>query len=750
MKKCNIKKVISALLAICLFMTGFVSVVFALGVSAPVFSHEGGIYQESLALTIDAGGNKVYYTTDGSIPDEKSKLYTGEIIIDPVKLSPRTIQGRVSQERLEKGVVIRAVSIDEFGNSSPVVTNTYFVSGKIYEMGRNVPVVAISADPYDLWDVNEGIYTNYDYEHNITGYVEYFDNNDEDFERSLELKVSGHGSRSNPKKSIRLYFTKGDTQGRKNLEYNMIEGTDKNFFDASEVKKYGKVTFRISDWTDTDLKDPVAQKITEFMRPESANSTPAALFFNGEFWGIYECREQYDNSYLDFHYENIGKNDVVFLDRDWTKENEEYVLSDNGEVGVDRILYEEGPVEDEEYYRDQFNYVKYLMVNAENDEIYEELSAYLDIDSYIDYLFIYLYCDNIDWPGNNYKLWRTTMERSKGDVYAADGKWRFMVHDFDLAFDGVNNNTFEYAVKSNLPPTEPRHPQFAAETLDGLFKNENFRNRFAQRAAAYLSTAVSVENMTSIVEKLISEREQVKGFDLLRWNNQSGTSAQRTEAWKLGTINKFIGFATGRNSYFEKTLAEFYKKYYNSEIGDTAAFTFEIDAEKASADISGAVIRESFYGDKAQSFTSVQYTNIPTVITAECKDGYYTKAIVVEHSGTSQRYEGGKAVLVPEKGDYKVTFDIEKGEAPEKAVTDITVLRKERFAKMKVGEKLPVEVIAIYSDGSFDKIFGFTVKTDSGFIEIGENGIITAKDKGAAIVTVSCNGITKNINVIIE
>ncbi|MGM9551590.1 MAG: CotH kinase family protein [Clostridia bacterium] len=750
MKKCNTKKVTGLILAICIFMTGIVGVVFAQDLQSPVFSHEGGIYTEGFTLTIDAGGNNVYYTTDGSIPTEKSNLYTKEIVIDPVKLSPRTIQGRVSQERMEKGVVIRAVSIDKFGNSSPVVTNTYFVSEKIAEIGKNVPVVALSASPYDLWDSREGIYTNYEYEHNITGYVEYFDNNAEGFERSLEFKVSGHGSRSNPKKSIRLYFTKGDTEGRKNLEYNMIEGTDKNFYDSSSVKKYGKVTFRISDWTDTDLKDPVAQKITEFMRPESANSTPVALFLNGEFWGIYECREQYDNRYLDFHYENIGKDDVVFLDRDWTTENEKFILSDNGQVGVDRILYEEGPKDDEAYYRDQFNYVQYLMANAENDDVYKELSAYLDIDSYIDYLFICLYCDNIDWPGNNYKFWRTTMERSTGDAYGADGKWRFMVHDFDLAFDGVNNNTFEYAIKSNLPETEPRHPEFAAKTIDGLFKNEDFRNRFAQRASSYLSTAVSVENMTKITEDLISERESVKGFDLLRWNNQSGSGATRLEGWKNSTRNKFIGFATGRNSYFERTLMEFYKKYYNSEISDGATFTFEIESEKASVDISGAVIRKDFYGDNAHSFTTKQYTNIPVTITAECKIGYVTKAVIVEHGGSTQRYEGSTAVFIPENGDYKVTFDIQKGEDAEKTVTDITIIREERFKKMKVNEKLPVEILETYPDGSYNKAFGFTVNSDSDLIEIGENGIITAKVEGSAVLTVSYKGITKNIDIVIE
>lgn len=739
------KKVTSALLAICILLTGVISYVYAeeIEVKAPLFSCEGGIYTESFMLNIDGGGNKVYYTLDGSLPDEKAHFYTEPIEIAALKVSPRSIQGRVAQQRWEKGIVVRAVCIDAFGNASDVVTNTYFVSHKIKELGANVPIVAISGNPYDFWDSKEGIYTNYEYEHNILGYVEYFDNNGEGFERSLELKVSGHGSRSNPKKSIRLYFTKGDTEGRKNLEYDIVEIADKNFYDTDKVEKHGKITFRISDWAETDLRDPMAQRITDFMRPDTAASTPAMLFINGEFWGVYETREQYDNRYLDYHYEDIDKDDVIFLDRDWTTENYTFTLSDNGYQGIERILYEEGPEEDEEYYRDQFNYVQYLMLNAEDEDMYNELCGYVDIDNLIDYLFVCLYCDNIDWPGNNFKFWRTSIERSNGDVYAADGKWRFMVHDFDLAFDGVTNNTMEYMLKSKLPETDARHPGFVAERFDGLFKNEEFRNAFAQRAMAYLNSAVSVDSIKAITEDMIKARESVKGYDLLRWNNMSGTYTMRLESWKERARSKFSNFAENRNPYFEKMVSDFYKKYYNSSIGETTGFEFEIDKDKASVDVDGAVIRESFYGDTAKNFKTNLYTNIPVTISAECKDGYFVKAIIVN----GDRNEGQFVTLTPEKKDYKISFEIAEGESAENSIAQIAVMRKERFKKMQVGEKLPVEVLGYYSAIGVDRVFGSEISCDSDIIEIGENGVIVAVKAGEATLTVKYGDLKENINI---
>ncbi len=756
MKHSLAMRIITLIVAACMIAGVLASVIVNAEkseVPAPIFSHEGGIYAEEFDLSMQADDCVIYYTTDGSLPDESSKIYTSEFRIDSKNKSPRTVQGKVAQERWEKGIVIRAVAVNKNGEKSSVVTNTYFVSEKIAEINKNVPVVAISANPYDFWDANEGIYANYENEKKITGYAEYFDTDGTGFERGLELKISGHGSRSNPKKSIRLYFTKGDAEGRKNLEYDLIESADKNFYDESKVKKYGKVTFRISDWTETDLKDPMAQSIAAFTRADTAASTPAAVFINGEFWGIYEMREQYDNRYLDYHYEGIDKDDVIFLDRDWTNEGYEYILSDNGYKGIERITYEEGPEEDEQYYLDQYNYVQYLMLSAQDDALYEELEGYVDIDNFIDYLFVYFYTDNIDWPGNNFKFWRTSIERSNGDTYAADGKWRFMVHDFDLAFDNANNNTLEYALKSNLPESEARHPKFVADVLDGLFKNENFRNRFAQRSAAYLDSAVSVENITAITQNLIDERDDVKAHDLLRWNNMSGSALQRLNSWIDKTQSKFIGFAQNRNSYFEKMIADFYRKYYNSEIGEKTKFVFETDSENLSFDIDGAIIRKSFYGEKAQKFETELYMGIPVTITAECDDGYIVKSIVVN----GERFDTDSVSFVPENKEYSIKIETALGEKKQKIVNEIKIMREKRFENMKQGEKLPIDVIAVYEDGTSERVYNFDAETsDYGYdleeakvVAVSDNAVLTAQNIGSAVVTVTYGGAHTTFDVMV-
>ncbi|MCD8049424.1 MAG: CotH kinase family protein [Clostridia bacterium] len=737
------RRFVSLVLAMCLLATVFVGNALADDVAEPVFSCEGGVYAEEFVLTIDGNGANVYYTLDGSEPDGLSNLYTGGIEIRDLQKSPRTIQGKIAQERMEYATVVKAVCIDDFGNRSDVVTNTYFVSEAVNEIAENVPVIAISTEPENLWDSKKGIYTNYNEEMNVSAYIEYFDNNGEGFERGIEMKLGGHYSKVNAKKSLRIYFTKGDANGAKNLQYDLIEGTDRNFYDSSAVKKYGKITLRISDWDTTDLRDVVAQKVTEYMRPESANSNPAAVFLNGEFWGIYECREQYDNRYLDYHYEGIDKDEVVYVDRDWTNETEMSVLSDNGEEMPDRVTYEEGPDEDEEYYLDLFNYTKYLMMHADEGNNYAEVSAYIDIDNFIDYLFIYLYLDNIDWPGNNYKTWRTTIERSNGDVYGADGKWRFMVHDFDIAFSNSRNNTLEYAITSRMPNDDARQPSFAAETLDGMFKVQKFRDKFAQRAAAYMATAVSSENMTEAINLLVEERESVKAYDLLRWNNMHGTTQERLDEWKVRVESTFIEFFKTREEVFGDMLAEFCQKHYDSTISEQTSFTFEIDADRASVDIDGAVIRKSLYGESAASFTTMQYTAIPLTISAEVNDGYKVKSIEIETDGVKTVYEQESVTITPEKKDYKVTINIEEGEEAESVMyaDDIFVLREGRFLLMKVGEKLPVEIATTGGE----KLFGAECYVNGTGVVLGDNNIVTAVEAGEGTIVVSYGGYTKEV-----
>lgn len=77
-------------------------------IQAPEFNLEGGEYGYYLTIELTAGsGAEIYYTTDGTVPDETSCFYSS-----PIDLS-------------EGVTVIRAVAMDENGNFSEIAEETY-------------------------------------------------------------------------------------------------------------------------------------------------------------------------------------------------------------------------------------------------------------------------------------------------------------------------------------------------------------------------------------------------------------------------------------------------------------------------------------------------------------------------------------------------------------------------------------------------------------------------------------------------
>ena len=80
-------------------------------VSQPKFSKESGSYAESFDLELTAeDGNKIYYTFDGTEPDENSSEYKNVAI--PVKAS----------------VIVKAIAVDDEGKKSSVAQEEYIIS----------------------------------------------------------------------------------------------------------------------------------------------------------------------------------------------------------------------------------------------------------------------------------------------------------------------------------------------------------------------------------------------------------------------------------------------------------------------------------------------------------------------------------------------------------------------------------------------------------------------------------------------
>ena len=110
-------------------------------IPAPVFSQPSGFYDEPFELTIlSEEGFSVYFTQDGTPPDETDRLYVEPLTIrdvseEPDALSARTdiwpsgIRGENTAPLMpvDKATVIQAVAVNGEGDRSEVSTAVYFI-----------------------------------------------------------------------------------------------------------------------------------------------------------------------------------------------------------------------------------------------------------------------------------------------------------------------------------------------------------------------------------------------------------------------------------------------------------------------------------------------------------------------------------------------------------------------------------------------------------------------------------------------
>lgn len=148
------------------------------------FSAESGFYEEPFELTIYAPiGTEIYYTLDGSEPDENAIKYTGPITIEDAtdasnRYSMRTDvtagympelidkyntdlvpPGYAAPDyNIDKCTVVRAAYVDEDGSFSEVATRNYFVGYDEKAGYDGLNIISIVTEPDHLFDHDTGIY----------------------------------------------------------------------------------------------------------------------------------------------------------------------------------------------------------------------------------------------------------------------------------------------------------------------------------------------------------------------------------------------------------------------------------------------------------------------------------------------------------------------------------------------------------------------------------------------------------------
>lgn len=587
-------------ITILLFQTGYSQS----PVERPVFSHEAGFYDSEFHLTVThpAEDVNIYYTLDGSEPTEDSPLLADPLVIEdrshlPNRLSliPTSIVDgrfgfRTPSGLIPKATVLRILVTRE-GYEPGQWTQTYFVFPEGNEK-HTFPVISIATDEDNFFGDRNGIYVpgnnyregrentgNYyqrgrNWEREIT--FEFFE---EDGERVIDqnagARIHGGVSRRYAHKSLRIYAR--NEYGESYLNHRIYPDLPFDSFKRMILRPSSQ------DQGHTMFKDAFAQHLVSHLNFDTQASRPAVVYLNGEYWGIHNIRERFDDRYLERTYD-VDPGDVDIL------EDQHDVVE-----GSNR------------HYRDMIEFVE--SNDLSQPENMAALQTMMDTESYLDYFSSQIYYVNFDWPHKNIMFWRYQTPYTPNARPGRDGRWRWMMFDLDEAFRNQRSNLegrnsmIDYLTRSSGMGGR----RWANTLLRNLLENDSFRYEFINRMADLLNTAFHPDHVVSELNRFAEIYEPEMREYINRWTRPRTMSAWRSEVDNIRYV------AERRPRYLLQEIQEHFG------IPSTADITIDTNfGDRSPVQINSILISPETPGipENAYPWTGTYLSGIPVTLKA--------------------------------------------------------------------------------------------------------------------------------------
>ena len=477
------------------FCTGYAAV--------PTLSNEGGYVTNGTVVTLENSqeGVTYRYTTDGSVPTEKSSEFKGIT--------------------LNKNTVLRVRAFMSGKVPSDVATATYII-GSVSD--RSIPIVCLASDPEGLFSTATGIFakgTNYSSSFPYSGAnfwkdwereanFEYYVGGQKVIDALTGIKVFGQYSRAYDQKSISVYFR--SDYGAESVSYPFFENSDHTTLKALVLRAGGQ------DQNQTRIRDAYASQV---MKGHSSlvfqDWQPIAVYINGEYWGYFDLREKINASWLGMYAGVDGDNvDLIKGNR-------------NAKAGSN------------EAYLDLISYVK--SHDLSKSEYYSYVESKVDIDNYIDYLITEIFFANGDT--GNIKFY---CDKGEG------GKWRWIMYDFDMTLRNESLwNSYNMFEKLFNPAGHGSGNAFSTALQCGLMKNQTFKKKFTERFAELLNTVFMPDNMKSVLDRMIEKIDGEMPRHCARWSKP-----ETYDKW-LEEVDNLYRIISKRRDFCKKQLIEYLK-----------------------------------------------------------------------------------------------------------------------------------------------------------------------------------------------
>lgn len=499
-------------------------------------SHASGFYSSGFSVSLQATGDAIHYTLDGSVPTSDSPVYVGSIpvqnqssssnyfssiVTSPVSVQPNGL--------MFKGTILRAAAINQDGQAGPVETRTFFVHPDGADR-FTLPVVSVVTEERNFFDYNEGIYVpgaiydqmfdpsvswwnregNYSQrgdEWERPARIEFFESDGTlGFAQDVGVRIHGGASRAFPRKSLRIYAR--SEYGQSTIQYPLFPGDAQTEFKRLIIRNSG------NDHERTLFRDAFIQDLVKDAGVATQLYRPVVVFINGEYWGIQNIRQRYDNEYL-------------ALRKGVDADNIDYLTGAGAEV-------EEG---------DAVHFLAtyaYILDNDPADPVhFDFVRSRIDLENFTTYYAIQLFIGNSDWPQNNIDYWRPRTET---------GRWRWLLYDTDLSFNHSDEQGPTYnAVDRVLNQMVTRN----ARILQRVLLNQGFRNDFINRSADLMNVEFATQNMTQRLAAFKAVYAPEIPDHILRWR-----TPQSFGAWENSMVARMQTFINARAGFHRQHLAQ--------------------------------------------------------------------------------------------------------------------------------------------------------------------------------------------------
>jgi hypothetical protein len=418
---------------------------------APQFDPPSGQYDRSVLVELHPSHpqGEVLFTTDGSVPTATVGIrYRQPVILDadyPALTVFRAVE-------VMNGVV------GEVGHAA------YLVG-----VENDLPVVALTVEPADLWDAERGILTRpwargRDWER--AAHVAYLDAGGElGFEAGMGLRTHRMAPFDAAKPSLRLYARQD--YGPARLTYPLFPTASGAAPAEGEVPGIDRLLLQAGNQTQVWplLQDQLIADAVAALDLRAAPRRFVWLFINGESWGIYHLSERIDRFFLEKAY-GIDRVDVVQdgrrregTDADWDALLDWVAASDLSDPAQ-----------------------------------YATLKSQIDLASFTDFAVLQLYF------GTTGEAWFAAHPRG--------GRWFWL----------YGGETPSFAPRIDAPLHRSwEAPTDFARLLRALLANPEYRRYLTDRAAMHLDGALAPESLAPRVDAWTELLSPAIGYETARW-----------------------------------------------------------------------------------------------------------------------------------------------------------------------------------------------------------------------------------------